>query len=135
MTARAVVSGICADGFVDIEVTEAARCAGCAGACMWRRSTAAPRARLRTSTHLPVGTPVLVVLPQRYVLLAALLLHGLPWIALLLGAATGALVTGSDLGSLLAAVLAIAISLMMTPRLRRRLERAAMERFELQPVR
>lgn len=134
MTAQAVVSGIHPDGYVDVEVSFAARCAGCAGACLWRRMPAATRARLPARMPVTIGMPVLVVLPQRYVLLAALLLHGLPWAAMLAGAAAGAFLTRTDLGALVGAVLAGAFSIMMTPRLRRRLERAAMERFDLQPV-
>jgi positive regulator of sigma E activity len=135
MTAQGVVSGIHSDGSVDVEVTTgAARCAGCAGACLWRRLPATTRARLPARIALTVGMPVLVVLPQRYVLLSALLLHGLPWAAMLAGAAAGAFVTRTDLGCLLGAVLAGAFSIMMTPRLRRRLERAAMARFDLQPI-
>jgi positive regulator of sigma E activity len=90
--------------------------------------------RLQPRKGLRVGMPVLVVLPQRYVFLSALLLHGLPWFSLLAGATGGALLTRTDVGCLLGAVLAAAFSIMMTPRLRRRLERATVERLDIRPV-
>ena len=102
MTARATVRAVGEDGLVDLEIDGSARCAGCAGACLWRRA-AAPRARLPSSTALPVGASVLVALPQRYVLMSALLLHGLPWSGLLAGAAVGAYLSGHDLGTLIGA--------------------------------
>jgi positive regulator of sigma E activity len=90
--------------------------------------------RLPSAARLEAGTPVLILLPERYLLLSALLLHGLPWAALLLGGAVGSFASGTDLGAVLGAVLAAAISIIMTPRLRRRLERATMERFSLLPL-
>lgn len=101
---------------------------------MWGRAPLRTRMRLRSHNGLRVGTPVLVSLPQRYVLLSALMLHGLPWVSLLVGAAGGAWWTRSDLGCLLGAVLAAAFSIMMTPRLRLRLERATVERLDIQPI-
>lgn len=135
MSVRAVVRGVGADGWVDLELAPGRRCAGCAGACLWRRLPDVARTRLPSARRFEAGTPVLVVLPERYLLLGALLLHGLPWAALLLGGAVGALVGGSDLAGLLGAVLGAAFSIIMTPRLRRRLERATMERFRLRPLR
>jgi len=134
MTARGVVCGIDADGWLELELAQGERCAGCAGACLWRRLPEVARTRLPSARPLAVGTPVLIVLPQRYILLSALLLHGLPWLALLLGAAAGAMASGTDLGALVGAVLAGGFSIIMTPRLRRRLERATLERFSLLPL-
>jgi positive regulator of sigma E activity len=134
MTARATVSAVGGDGLVDLTIDAASRCEGCTGVCLWRRLPAKSHARLPSPVPLRVGTEVLVALPPRYVLLSALLLHGLPWMALLAGAAAGAYVTGHDLGALAGAVLAVTISIIMTPGLRRRLEAAALERFTLRPI-
>jgi positive regulator of sigma E activity len=78
---------------------------------------------------------VLVTLPERYVLLSALLLHGLPWAALLGGAALGAYAIPGDKGAIAGAVVAAAAAVLLTPALRRRLERATLERLRLQPLR
>jgi positive regulator of sigma E activity len=134
MTARATVSAVGGDGLVDLTIDAASRCEGCTGVCLWRRLPVKTHARLPSSAPLRVGTEVLVALPQRYVLLSALLLHGLPWVALLAGAAAGAYVAGHDLGAVAGAVLAVTFSIIMTPGLRRRLEKAAMERFSLRPI-
>ena len=134
MTARAIVRAVREGGLVDLEIDDSSRCAGCAGACFWRRVPAATRARLPGPASLPVGSFVLIALPERYVLLSAVLLHGLPWVGLLAGAALGAYLTGHDLGTLLGAVLGVTFSIMMTPGLRRRLERATLERFTLRPL-
>jgi positive regulator of sigma E activity len=134
MSVRAVVRNVGADGWVDLELARGERCAGCAGACLWRRLPEVAQTRLPSAERLEAGTPVLILLPERYLLLSALLLHGLPWAALLLGGAAGSLASGTDLGALAGAVLAAAFSIIMTPRLRRRLEHATMERFSLLPL-
>jgi positive regulator of sigma E activity len=133
MTARAVVTAA-RDGFVDLEIPAASRCAGCAGMCTWRRLPEKTLVRLPSHGAWKVGTPVEVALPERYVLLSALLLHGLPWGALLAGAAVGAYLVRNDLGAVLGALLAVAFSIIMTPRLRRRVERVTLERLSLRPL-
>jgi positive regulator of sigma E activity len=134
MTARAVVTAFHADGFVDLEIATPARCAGCAGMCTWRRLPERVRLRLPATGSARVGTDVLVALPERYVLLSALLLHGLPWGALLAGAALGAYAVPGDVGAIAGAVLAALASVLLTPALRRRVEKTTLERLRLQSL-
>lgn len=134
MTAPAVVAEISADGSVELDIAAGTACAGCAGVCLWRRLPDKHRTRLPAAVTLTQGARVLVCLPQRYVLMSAVLLHGLPWAALLLGAGVGAALAPGDAGTLAGAVIAVTFSIMMSPRLRRRLERATMERFVIQPL-
>jgi sigma-E factor negative regulatory protein RseC len=83
------------------------------------------------SRAFAVGDRVVLTLPERYVLLASLLLYGLPLAALVLGAAVGGAFSGSDAGAALGAAAAVAVSLLAAPRLRRRLERRTLERLEV----
>lgn len=135
MTARAVVTALHADGSVDLEIAKPPRCAGCAGMCTWRRGPKSVHLRLPAGDPAGVGAEVLVALPERYVLLGALLLHGLPWAALLVGALLGAYAVPGDAGAVAGAVLAAAAAVVLTPALRRRVERATLERLSLRPVR
>jgi positive regulator of sigma E activity len=135
MTARAVVTASHTDGSVELEIATPSRCAGCAGMCAWRRLPESVRLRLPAAGGARVGADVLVALPERYVLISALLLHGLPWAALLLGSALGAYAIPGDGGAIAGAVLAAAAALLLTPALRRRVERTTLERLRLQPLR
>ena len=78
-----------------------------------------------------VGDPVVVRLPERYLLIGSLLLYGLPLVAVIAGAAAGAAAAGSDLGTALGAVAATVAAWGATPRLRRRLEERTLQRLEL----
>jgi positive regulator of sigma E activity len=135
MTARAVVIAVHPDGSIDLEIARPLRCAGCAGMCTWRHLSESVRLHLPAAGPAAVGAHVLVALPERYVLLCALLLHGLPWGALLVGAALGAYVVPGDLGAIAGAALAAAAAIALTPVLRRRIERATLEKLILQPLR
>jgi positive regulator of sigma E activity len=135
MTARAVVTAFHADGSVDLDIARPPRCAGCAGMCTWRRLPETVRLRLPVGGSAGVGADVLVALPERYVLVSALLLHGLPWAALLVGGALGAYAVPGDVGAIAGAVLACAAAVLLTPALRRRVEKATLERLSLLPPR
>ena len=135
MTARAVVTAVHTDGCVELEVARPARCAGCAGMCTWRRLPESAQLRLWTPDAWNVGAQVEVALPERFVLLSALLLHGLPWAALLIGALLGAYAVPGDVGAIAGAVLAAATAVLATPALRRRVEDATLERLSLLPPR
>lgn len=131
MTAEATVTRTSLAGRVEVEFCPPARCRGCEGACLWRRMPAAQRLTFDTSLALAVGTQVVVALPDRYLLLGSLLVHGLPLAALLAGALGGAAITGTDVGAAVGAVTGIAAALLLVPRLRARLERNTLRRVEI----
>jgi positive regulator of sigma E activity len=130
LTARAVVACVSGDGHVTLKLDEA-RCPGCAGTCLWRRlrrrSLSAPFA----AGDIAPGTAVELSLPERYVLYGSLAVYGLPLLGLLAGAATGAFVTGSDPGVVVGAVAGVGLVYLFTPRLRRRIEEAALRQVRV----
>ena len=133
LAADAIVRSIDEDGYVELEFDLASRCAGCAGMCTWTRSDAAPkRVRLRSDVAVLPGTPVRVTLPADRVMSSALLLHGSPLAALLVGGAGGAALTGSDLGTFVGALLGLAGAVLVTKDLRKRAEEAALARATLE---
>jgi positive regulator of sigma E activity len=131
MTATGTVTSVAASGRVEVEFAAPVGCRGCEGVCLWRRSPAIQRAIFDTPLPFAVGEPVVVTLPERYILLGALLVHGLPLAAILVGALAGVALTGSDFGALAGAVLAVAMALLAAPRLRRRLERTTLQQVVL----
>lgn len=90
--------------------------------------------RLQTPTPLVVGQAVDVLLPARSLLNAALLLHGLPWAALLLGAFLGAIVGGTDLSCLVGAGIGFGMTLLLSAAWRKRLELDTSSQFRVVPV-
>jgi positive regulator of sigma E activity len=131
MTADATVTRVGADGRVEVEFGPPARCRGCEGACLWRRLPAPQRLSFDTPLALAVGEPVVVALPDRYLLLGALLVHGLPLAALLAGALAGVAIGGSDLSAAAGALAGVVAALLVAPRLRAGLERNTLRRVEL----
>ncbi len=121
------------DGVFDVELARAEGCEGCEGLCFWRRLPAAGRERFHSTLPLAVGDDVAVTLPVESLLSGTLLLHGLPLAALLSGGAAGAWL-GADPGCLAGAALGLAAALLAAPRLKRRVERATLERVELEPL-
>ena len=111
------------------------RCSACSGACAWRLRDTAHREVFVSAQRFAIGDAVVVRLPDRYLLLGSLLLYGLPLVALVCGAASGAAAFGSDLGAALGAVAAIGAVWLATPRLRRRLEERTLRHLELGPER
>ena len=138
MTARGcTASGVvtaAANGFIDVEFEPPPRCRGCGGACFWYRFPEKRRARLGATGDLPVGAKVSVALPDRLLLLASMLVFGLPLLALLGGAAAGAAALDSDLGAALGALLGLLAAALAGLGLRRRAERAALERIAIRVV-
>jgi positive regulator of sigma E activity len=128
MTATGTVTRAPVDGQVEIELTAAAGCPGCEGVCTWRRLHSAGRMTFATTLALSVGDPVVVSLPERYVLVGALLAYGLPLVALLLGALAGVAVTGGDAGAALGAALAVVGALAAAAAWRRRVETSMLRR-------
>lgn len=121
------------DGFVDLEFSSARQCAACAGTCLWKRLQAARLNRLPVSRGMEPGTRVSVALPGSRVLLASILLHGLPLLAILVGAAIGAWSTGSDIGTLIGALLVLAVVITGFGFWRRRIELATFSSLIVTP--
>jgi len=134
-TARAVARHGAPAGYVDLEFEQAAGCAGCSGMCLWRRLGARQQARLAVPAPIIPGAVVNVSLPERAALFAALVLHGLPWATLLAGAILGGVVVRSDWGVLGGALLALGCLALLTPVLRRQVERATLAALRIEAVR
>ena len=81
-----------------------------------------------------MGAAVDITLPERYLLLGATFLYGLPLVALLAGAVIGAAWWRSDLGAAAGAALAVAGAALAVIALRRRLESALLARLAVRPV-
>lgn len=131
MTARAVVRDTGPRGLVEIELVDAPRCRGCEGSCLWRRMPRAQRLELHCAKAVAVGDAVTVSLPAHYVLVAALMLYGVPLAGLLAGALGGALVGSSDLAVLLGAVAGVALASVAAPSLKRRVEAGTLAQLRL----
>ena len=89
---------------------------------------------LAASGRIPVGAVVTVTLPDRYLLIGAALVYGLPLGALLAGAAFAAAAFGSDLAAAAGAATALLAALLAAAPLRRRLERATLRHLAVRPV-
>jgi positive regulator of sigma E activity len=133
LTADAVVVSTRPDGFVDLEFSSARQCAACAGTCLWKRLQAARLNRLPVLHEFEPGTPVTVALSGRRVLFASILLHGLPLLAILAGAAIGAWSTGTDTGTLIGALLALGVVITGFGFWRRRIEQATFSSLVVTP--
>ncbi len=133
MTTRARVRAVHPGGVVDVEFVPAARCRGCEGSCTWFRAPMLGELRLRARVPLTVGETVLVSLPARYLLLGAVLLHGLPWAMLLLGGLAGELAGNSDLSCLIGAMIGFGGTLAVIPRWQRRLEMTTSNELRVVP--
>jgi positive regulator of sigma E activity len=77
----------------------------------------------------PIGSAVTVTLPERFVLVGALALYGLPLAALLAGGAVASRAFGSDLAAAAGATAALIGALVAASPLRGRLERATLRRL------
>jgi positive regulator of sigma E activity len=133
VSTRARVFAVHPDALVDVELIKAARCKGCEGSCTWFNTTDLGTLKLRAANTLTVGQSVQVMLPARYILFAAALLHGLPLAALLLGALTGAFAGGTDLSCLAGAAAGFVAALLLTPTWHRCLEVATSKQFRVAP--
>ena len=121
-------------GFVDVDLEPPPRCEGCNGACLWYRVPRSERLTLAADVAFPVGAAVTVTLPDRYLLLGASLVYGVPLVALLVGGALGAAVLGSDLGAAGGAIAALALAVLVAPVLRRRLEQNTVRKLAVRPA-
>ena len=89
---------------------------------------------MSTDRPLDVGAAVDIVLPERFVLLGAVLVYGVPLAALLAGAALGAALFGSDAAAAGGAGVAVVAAWLAAPLWRRRLESATLRELELRPI-
>jgi positive regulator of sigma E activity len=89
--------------------------------------------QLRIDPSFRPGTPVSVEITDRVLLLSALATYGIPLVSILAGAAAGAAVIGSDLGTLAGSVLALAVVIAGFSRFRRRLERVLLASLIIRP--
>jgi positive regulator of sigma E activity len=89
---------------------------------------------LPCDSRLAVGAAVDVTLPERYLLLGAAVVYGLPLVALLAGAVIGAAWWRSDLGAAAGAALAVGGAALAVVVLRRWLENAMLARLAVRPV-
>jgi positive regulator of sigma E activity len=83
---------------------------------------------------LPVGAAVDVTLPERFVVLGAGLVYGVPLAALLAGGALGAALFASDLAAAIGAALAVGAALLAAPLWRRWLEKATLRELAVRPA-
>jgi len=133
LTADAVVVATRLDGRVDLEFSPARQCGACAGTCLWKRLQAARLEHLAVSGALAPGTEVTVALPGSRLLLASILVHGIPLTAILGGAAIGFLLTGTDFGTLIGAAGALAAVIAGFSFLRQRLEEVTLSSLVVTP--
>jgi positive regulator of sigma E activity len=133
LTADAIVVAARPDGTVDLEFAPHPGCEGCAGTCLWKRLAALRLQRLRVDRALAPGAAVSVAIPGRQLRNGALATYGIPLGAILLGAAAGAAVSRTDLGTLTGALLALALVVAVFGRLRLRLEKALLSSLCVRP--
>lgn len=119
-------------GRIDVEFAAPPRCKGCDGACLWYRVADRQLVTFATPLDLGVGVTVTVTLPDRYLLLGALFVYGVPLLALLAGAVLGASVSDSDLGAAAGAALGLVAALGSAPVLRGGLERVTVREMVVQ---
>jgi len=110
------------------------RCEGCNGACLWYRVPSHERLTLAAEATFPVGAAVAVTLPDRYLLLGASLVYGVPLAALLAGGVLGSVLFGSDLGAAAGGALALGGAMLVAPILRRRLEEITVRKLAVRSV-
>jgi positive regulator of sigma E activity len=89
---------------------------------------------LSSRAAVRVGERVVVALPDRYLLLASLLVHGLPLAGLLAGALCGVAALGSDLGAAAGAAGGALLTVLAAPAVRSRVERGTVQRLRLRPA-
>ncbi len=86
---------------------------------------------MRCERPFAVGDSVVVAVPDRYLLLASLLVYGLPLAGLLGGALAGFAALGSDLGAAVGASAGAATAMLIAPALRSSVEQGTLRRMQL----
>ncbi len=137
MTSAAIVRAVHDDGTVDVELSGAAGCRGCEGACTWRRLPAVTTIAVgcvdpAISGTLAAGDAVSISLPADRVLAGAVLLYGAPMTGLLAGAVIGGwLGAWSDLAVLVGAASGAAVAIAALRPARRRVEASTVGQLRL----
>jgi len=110
LVARARVRAAHRNGRVSLELVGPPACPGCRCGRLTRPHGALD---LVASARQPLseGDEVLLTVPAREVLRGALWLHGLPWLALVVGATLGAAAGSGDGAALIGAVVGLGASL------------------------
>jgi positive regulator of sigma E activity len=114
---------------VAVDVEAPPRCKGCDGACLWYRLPLEQRLTVAAVAEFPVGTKVAVTLPQRYLLLGAGVVYGVPLVALLAGGAIAAALFESDWAAAAGSAVALAGAFLAVSSFKRRLEKATLRRL------
>jgi len=127
-SAVGVVRGREADR-IAVDMEAPTRCQGCDGACLWYRLPLEQRLTLAAGAEFAVGTRVVVTLPQRYLLVAAAVVYGVPLAALLVGGVIAAALFKSDWAAAAGAAAALAGAFVAVSSLKQRLERATLRRL------
>jgi len=117
---------------VTVELAPPPRCEGCTGACLWYRVPPSEQLTLAATGSIPVGTAVVVTLPERYLLAGATVIYVLPLGALLAGSAAAAAIFASDWAAAAGGAAALLVALLAASPLRRRLERATLRHLAVQ---
>ncbi len=115
-----------------VELAPPPRCQGCTGACLWYRVPPSEQLTLAATGSIPVGTAVVVTLPERYLLAGAMVIYVLPLGALLAGSAVAAAIFASDWAAAAGGAAALLVALLAASPLRRRLERATLRHLAVQ---
>lgn len=131
LVARAKVLATYADGRLAVEILGSQGCSGCRCARIAAPGTRVSRLELVSPLPLTVGDEIEITIPAREVLRGALRLHGLPWIAVLVGGAGGHFTGLGDLGCLLGAGAGLAAALVFLSRTREGPARRALSTLEL----
>ena len=101
---------------------------------MWYRLPPHEQLTLPADGTTPVGAAVTVTLPDRYVLVGAIVVYGLPLGGLLAGGVLAGTLLGSDLGAAAGAAAGALAALLTASPLRRRLERATLQQLAVQRI-
>lgn len=86
------------------------KCSGCQGICFWRFGSYID---IKSALQVGIGDFVTVSIDRKNLMFGTLLLHGLPFFSLLLGAALGSATLSNDAGTLLGAFAGLMFGLLV----------------------
>ena len=133
LTADAIVVAARPDGTVDLEFAPHKGCEGCRATCLWKRLAAMRLDRIAVDSELKPGSAVSVAIPAEPLLFGALATYGIPLVSILVGAAAGAAMSGTDVGTLAGALIALGLVIAGFRLFRPRLERAVLASLSVHP--